>query len=171
MKPERAIRILREVGCSPKVIKHCQAVARKAIWIAKRIRTRGYEVDLELVETGALLHDIGRSRTHGIRHGIIGAEILRRGGLGEFARFAENHLGAGIPSVEARELGLPAKDFMPKTLEEKIVVYADKLIKGQHGTSFKEATEWFKVKLGPNHPALQRFENLHIEIQRLLGKA
>lgn len=166
---ERALRVLREAGCPPEVVKHCQAVERKALGIARRIRARGHEVDLALVEIGALLHDIGRARTHGIRHGVIGADILRSKGLSEFARFAENHLGAGIPAAEARELGLPARDFMPKTLEEKIVVYADKLISGGSSTSYDEAIERFKGELGPNHPALRRFDVLHAEIQKLLG--
>ena len=35
------------------------------------------EVDMELVKTGALLHDIGRSQTNGIKHAVVGAELLK----------------------------------------------------------------------------------------------
>ena len=39
--------------------------------------TKGSYVNLEQVETGAMLHDIGRSRTHTIKHAVVGAEILK----------------------------------------------------------------------------------------------
>jgi uncharacterized protein len=165
---QQALRALREAGCPKEVIKHSLAVERKALRIAKRIHENGHAVDLGLVRLGALLHDIGRARTHGIRHGILGAGILRRKGLGRFAGFAERHIGAGIPASEAKELGLPKRDFLPRTLEEKIVTYADKLIMGGRSTSYEGAREWLKSELGPNHPALNRFKALHTEVEGLI---
>ncbi len=44
----------------------------------------------------------------------------------------ERHLGAGIPKDEAIILGLPPKDYMPMSLEEKIVAHADNLIENDH---------------------------------------
>ncbi len=145
-------------------------VERAALEIGRRIRANGHRIDLKLVSLGALLHDIGRARTHGIRHGIEGARILHKLGLGKFARFAERHLGAGIPANEARELGLAARDFVPRTIEEKVVTYADKLAMGGHKTSYKRALEWFRSELGPEHPGVERFKLLHAEIQKLLEK-
>lgn len=167
---EEAIRTLREAGCSKEVIRHSLAVERISLRFARRIRANGHKLDLKLVSLGALLHDIGRARTHGIRHGVEGAKILRGLGLSKFARFAECHLGAGIPAGEARELGLPARDFMPRTLEEKVIVYADKLVMGRSMTSYERARDWFKSELGQTHPALGRFKALHEGIQSLLKK-
>jgi len=166
---EQALHVLHEAGCSPEVIRHSLAVERKALEIAKRISENGYAVDLKLVELGAILHDVGRAKTHGIEHGIRGAEILRRKGLGKFAGFAEGHIGAGIPAVEAKELGLPERDFMPRTLEEKIVAYADKLVVGAGSVPFEEAREQLKAQLGADHPALKRLDALRAEIQKLQG--
>jgi uncharacterized protein len=166
---EQALQALRDAGCSPEVIKHCLAVERLASEIAWEIQGNGHSIDLGLIRIGALLHDIGRSRTHSITHGVVGGEILRSEGLGEFAGFAENHLGVGIPAREAREAGLPEKDFTPRTLEEKVVAYADKFVEGDHVTSYERAVEWFKRELGAGHPALERFEKLHNEIQSLRG--
>jgi uncharacterized protein len=140
-----------------------------AMKIAKKIEKNGHDIDLRSVSMGALLHDIGRAKTHGVEHGVVGAEMLRKMGLGKFARFAENHIGAGIPAVEARELGLPAKDFMPRTLEEKVVTYADKRISRKREISYEEAVKWFKTELGNDHPSLGRFEALHSEIKKLMG--
>ena len=141
----------------------------KALEIAKKIAKNGHKIDLKLVEIGALLHDIGRSRIHDVRHGVIGGEILRQMNLEKFAEFAENHIGAGIPASEAKALGLPPRDFMPRTLEEKVVAYADKLMSGKREISHEKAVEWFKTELGENHPSLGRFETLHSEIKKLAG--
>ncbi|MDI6642842.1 MAG: TIGR00295 family protein [Candidatus Hodarchaeaceae archaeon] len=167
---EDALRALREAGCSKEVIWHCLAVERTALSIAKQIRTNGHKIDLKLVSRGALLHDIGRTKTHGIMHGVEGARILRNIGLRGFVRFAECHLGAGIPASEAKELGLPARDFIPRTLEEKVVTYADKLAMGRRRTSYERALEWFRSELGPKHPAVERFKKLHLEIENLCAK-
>ena len=167
---EDALRALRQAGCSDKVVQHCLAVERTALEIGRRIHEKGHEIDLKIVSIGALLHDIGRARTHNIEHGVEGAKILCKLGLGKFARFAECHLGAGIPATETRELGLPARNFIPKTTEEKVVTYADKLVMKHHKTSYKRALEWFKSELGSEHPAVERFKLLHAEIQKLLEK-
>ena len=77
---------------------------------------------------GALLHDIGRALSHDITHGFKGANILRKEGLPEnVALIVERHVLGGFTSSEALHLGLPPKDFLPTTLEEKIVCVADKL--------------------------------------------
>ena len=94
---------------------------------------------------------------------------MRKFGLTDFVQFAEHHIGAGIPAAEAKELGLPERDFMPHTLEEKVVTYADKLVTGGRIGLYEEALERFKSELGPAHPAIKRFEALHTEIQKLLG--
>ena len=167
---EQALHVLREVGCSPEVIRHSLTVERKALEIAKGIIKNGHAIDLKLVGLGAILHDAGRAETHGIEHGIRGAEILRRNGLGNFADFAECHIGAGIPAGEAKELGLPERDFMPRTLEEKIVTYADKLVVGDEPVSFEEARGQLEAQLGADHSALKRFDSLHVEIQKLQGE-
>lgn len=140
-----------------------------AVKIAKKIEKNGHRIDMKSVSMGALLHDIGRAKTHGIEHGVAGAETLRKMGLGKFAKFAEIHIGAGIPAAEAKELGLPAKDFVPRTLEEKIVTYADKRISRNREISYEDAVRWFKTEFGNDHPSVGRFEALHSEIKRLMG--
>jgi uncharacterized protein len=55
-------KMLRDAGCSPKVIAHCRAVRDCACEYAQA----NPSVDFSLVEQGALLHDIGRGSTHSI---------------------------------------------------------------------------------------------------------
>ena len=148
-KPEEAIRILRESGCSPNVIRHCMAVAEIAVKIALKCRERGVPVDLELIRIGALLHDLGRSKTHSVHHPIVGAKIAEELGLPEaIIRIIKRHIGGGLTAEEAAELGWPVENYLPETLEEKIVTYADKLIDGDKVVPIEKTIEEFKRKLG-----------------------
>lgn len=116
---------------------HCEAVAA----LAESIRTsKALPIDAEQLRMAALHHDIGIVITdapsihcHGpepyLRHGIIGAEMLRGAGYPEeWARVAERHTGSGLTAreIEAAHLPLPPRDFLPETLLEKLVCYADK---------------------------------------------
>ncbi len=116
--------LLKAQGVPEKVIRHVCTVARLAVTIAQRC-----DADVELVRAGALLHDIGRSRTHGIRHGIEGEDIARSLSLPEpLVLIIRRHVGAGILPQEAAALGLPDRDYMPYTVEERIVCHADNLV-------------------------------------------
>ncbi len=160
MKKEDAVNLLRKAGCSPRVIDHCVAVAEFAGELARR-----HDADYDLVTTAALLHDIGRAKTHGIDHAVVGAEIARNFGLDEkIAKIIERHVGAGIPADEARKLGLPKKDYVPKTLEEKIVAHADNLVMGTKKASIDGVIKNMQKTLGKSHPAIQRMKKLHAEL-------
>lgn len=160
MKKEDAINLLRKAGCSPRVIDHCVAVAGFAGELAKR-----HDADYNLVTTAAILHDIGRGKTHGVDHAVVGAEIARNFGLDEkIAKIIERHVGAGIPADEARKLGLPKKEYVPETLEEKIVAHADNLVMGTREVSIDEVIKNMQKTLGKSHPAIQRMRKLHAEL-------
>jgi uncharacterized protein len=137
-----------------------KAVSRLAKQIAEKIKAAGIPIDVDFVEVSALLHDIGRSRTHGIRHGVEGAAIMRKLGYEKYARVCERHIGAGLTDEEAKALGLPEGDYLPETLEEKVVTYADKLIDGERVVSIFDAIADFKEKLGNDHPSIHRLRAL-----------
>ena len=165
-----ALGILRGAGCSRGVVSHCERVAEVALRIAGELVGAGYEVDLGLVEAGALLHDLGRGRTHGVDHGVVGGEMARELGLpAAVVRIVERHIGAGLPEGEAVELGLPRGSYLPETLEEKIVTYADKLIEGGREVGFEVTLGKFEEELGVGHPSLVRLRALHGEMVGLLG--
>jgi len=166
-----ALRLLKETGCSKNVIQHCKTVSKLAVKIAKILRKKGYAVDLNLVEIGALLHDMGRSKTHSVHHAIAGAEIAKSFALPEpIVRIVERHVGAGIPEDEAKQLGWPKKNYLPETLEEKIVTYADKRIEGKSMVGIEQTIAKTSKQLGKNHPANARLKALHEEFESLLGE-
>ncbi len=138
--------------------------------MARRLQDKGYDVDVELVEIGAILHDIGRSRTHGTDHAAVGGRMVRRLGIAEpVARIVDRHVGAGIPEEEARALGLPEGVYVPETLEEKIVCYADKLIAGRCEVDIGVTIDDIAEKMGRDHPAIERLWSLHREMEALLN--
>jgi len=167
MDKNQAISLLKKSGCSEKVIAHCIRVSEKAIEIAKIISERKkIKIDFNLVEIGALIHDIGRSRVHGITHGIEGAKILSN--YPKLARICETHIGAGISRNEAMKLGLGDKDYIPETIEEKIIAHADNLTSGTRDIKIEETIEKFKSRLGPEHPAIKRIIELNDFIESLM---
>ncbi len=170
MNENDAIGLLRKSGCSPDVIEHCKTVASYAREIALDIRNcalkRGVEVniDIDLVFTGGLLHDIGRSKTHGIFHAVEGARIAVNNGLDKkLVNIIERHIGAGITEEEAVDLGLPAKDYIPLTLEEKIVAHADNMVSGKNVGSFDDLVAGLKEK-ELDDKIIQRIIELNNEI-------
>ncbi len=167
---QKALTLLSECGCSEKVIAHCKAVSALAVKFAESCKKRGSNVDVELVEVGALLHDIGRSKTHGINHSIAGVEIAQSLDLPEsVVSIIGRHIGGGITAEEAKELGWPVKDYLPTTLEEKLVTYADKLIEGCRVVPIVKTLDKFSRELGENHPAIDRIIRLHEELVPLIG--
>ena len=125
------------------LINHSQSVARKALQIVSSHPE--LHLDAQLVEEAAMLHDLGIFRTDApgiqcfgsepyICHGRLGAEILRKEGYERHARVCERHTGAGITCKEiiAQGLPLPHQDFLPETMEEKVICYADKFFSKTH---------------------------------------
>lgn len=102
-------------------------------------------IDRRFVEEAAMLHDIGIVKCDApmiacygtapyLCHGRVGAEMMRAEGFPRHARVCERHTGAGLTCDEIirRGLPLPHQDFLPETLEEKVVCYADKFYSKTH---------------------------------------
>ena len=72
----------------------------------------------------------------------------------------ERHTGAGIGKEEIKRLGLPLpyEDFLPETIEEKVICYADKFYSKTHPEVEKsmEKAERSLAKFGED--GLKRFK-------------
>jgi uncharacterized protein len=166
---EQAIRILRGNNCPPQVIAHCIAVANYALKTAYKLQANGTKTDLSIIEAGALLHDIGRSKTHGVDHSLAGAQIAQNLGLPKpIVNIIKRHVGAGITPDEAQQLGWPKDNYMPQTIEEKIVCYADKRIDNDVVVPIE--TEINRLQKAGLKEAAERVRRLHIEITNLIGE-
>ena len=165
---DQALWFLENIGCSKHVIKHAKAVSKLAVEIAEACNENGYDVNLELVRVGGLLHDIGRTQTHSVHHAVKGAQIAESLGLPEsIVSIIKRHVGGGITKEEAKRLGWPEDIYMPESFEEKIVSYADKLIDNSRRVPIEERIR----KLSKELPSasIERIKRLHTEILALTG--
>ena len=143
------------------LLAHSRQVADRALAIL-RLHPEWVEqglVDPVFVEEAAMLHDIGVVLcdapkihcvgTHAyIEHGYLGAEILRKEGLPKHADVAERHTGTGITmeQIMREQLPIPLQDYTPRTLEERLICYADKF--------------YSKTRLGEDKPMVKIRQHL-----------
>lgn len=144
------------------LLQHSRDVARKALQVADAHPE--LQLDRTFLQEAALLHDIGivsvdapnihcfGSRPY-ICHGLAGAEILLGEGLPRHARVAERHTGTGITrqAIEQQGLPLPADYYIPQTMEEQVICYADKFFSKSHPEHEKTLEEAIRSlwKFGP----------------------
>lgn len=128
------IKLLRKEGLHEYKILHSIGVANIALKIAQEVKKEGYPVDMKTVQTGALLHDIGISKTvddASPSHASIGGEIARKYGYSEeVARCIEDHEAMIATKEEGKQIGMQMSrdSFIPQTWEEKVVAYADHVL-------------------------------------------
>lgn len=120
---------LHEYFLTPKKIqKHCEKVAITAVEISKSLIEKGYYLDIEKVQSGALVHDIFRDKKN---HAAEGAKLLEDLGF------------IGIAPVVKAHTELDEYDS--HHINEKSVVYlADKLV---YRDSMISLEERFKRKM------------------------
>ncbi len=151
------------------LIIHSQSVARKALQIVSLHPE--LHLDANFIREGAMLHDIGIIRTNAsgiycfgtepyICHGLLGGEMLRLEGFPLHARVCERHTGAGlgIEDIEAHNLPLPHADFLPETMEEKVICYADKFFSKTHLDRERTVEEALNSLLKRDSKGVERFK-------------
>jgi uncharacterized protein/tRNA (cytidine56-2'-O)-methyltransferase len=161
---EQCVALLSKAGCTKRVIVHCCTVKAVAAEIAK-----GTAADIELVIAGALLHDIGRSKDHTVMHANVGADMAERLGLPkELVKIIRKHVGAGLDDDDALELGIPKGDYIPSTIEEKLVAHADNMVSDNSVVGHLHAVE--KLRSKGSHRGAARIAALHNELSKICGR-
>ena len=156
--------ILYQVGCKKRVIIHCCTVRAVAEEMLSNIK----DADPALVVAGALLHDMGRAIDHSIMHAMVGADMAKDMGLpDELVGIIRKHTGAGLDNMDVEEMGLPPGDYIPRTLEEKMVAHADNLVSDNKVVTHDHSVE--KLRLKGAERGADRVEALHWELSRLYG--
>ena len=136
---EECHRILAENKVPENIVRHSEKVKEFALELAGKIGG----VNMELVAAGALLHDLDKAETLEGKpyHGELGWEKLREKGFGAVAEICRKHLLEKVAEL--------------KTLEEKIVYYADKRIIDERIVTLKERIEFVKEKYGSRDARLR----------------
>ena len=184
---DEAHNLLKKYNVPQNIIEHSEAVARLALSLGKKFNEQkvgkmefenleldrnklGQKVrivDLELIESLALLHDITKMQELKQQKYVEGLteDLLKEEGFGEFGRIAEN---LGLGSIVKKPLG---------SWEEKIVYYADKRIVQNEVVTLAERFEYFRERYGKiNKEALENInkawplaEKLEKEIIKKMG--
>ena len=130
------------------LVSHSILVTEKALKIAHQ--HKDLLPDFTFIEEAAMLHDIGIFKTNAPKlfcfgeypylcHGYLGCELLVAEGYPDHGMVCERHTGVGITMEEIinRKLPLPLHDFVPVSVEEQIICFADKFF-SKSGDIFHE---------------------------------
>ena len=132
---DECINILVEQKLPAHIIEHSKAVCKIASDVVDTLKSKNINVDKDLVIAGALLHDVRRLDKD---HAKTGGQLLEGLGLIRVAKIVKTH---GL-------IRLGEKDFTPKTLEEKIVFYADKRVVNNKIVSLEKRFKYLKETYG-----------------------
>ena len=152
---------------------HSEQVAKKALEICK---IKNLPLDEKDVYCAAMLHDIGVVKCNApdiyafgslpyIRHGIEGRKILEQHGLHQYASVCETHTGSGIykENIKNNKIPLPKKDYLPKTLLEKLICYSDKFYSKSHNLLREKPLNEIIDQLSKyGDDVVDRFMKLHV---------
>mgnify|MGYP006929353995 CR=1 FL=1 len=90
---------------------------------------------------------------------------MREEGFPKHALATERHVGIGITKTEAKKFVLPARDYSPKSIEEKILCYADSLTFGTKKGTLQQVLKRYRKEVGEQ--LVRRTIRLHNEIIKL----
>jgi len=151
----RCLEILKDNGTPENIVKHSIAVAKVAEDIVDKLSKKGVKVNKELVIASALLHDIGIG---GKDHATRGAKTVKELGFYDVAKVIETH--------SLNEFG--DKKFDPKTIEEKIIFYVDKIVEEDKKVGVENRFKGFKERHG-KHPDADNAYEFTKKIERELN--
>jgi len=130
-------------------VPHVILVTNKALVIARTLNLS--DDQLQFIEEAGMLHDIGIVKVHAPdigchgtepypAHTQEGANILRAENLPKHAHVCECHIGVGISKQEVIDQKLPLehRDFIPETIEERVISFADKFFSKTPGKIWSE---------------------------------
>lgn len=102
--------LAKEFAADAPLIKHCRAVSRLALSLARQLNRAGCSLDLDLLAAASLLHDVARGRKN---HALEGAAMLSEIGYGAVAEIVAVHMDIvvkhGEPIGESEVLYLADK--------------------------------------------------------------
>jgi uncharacterized protein len=131
-----------------------------------------YDLDKSFVKTAALIHDIGRYKTHDpIRHGLEGYRLLTDLGYHREAFVCASHILCGLDKDEAMQYGFPEQEFMPRTLEERLIPVCDSLVEYDRPTTLEKRVASIKQRYQWNDHFLWKIERAAERVRNFIDNA
>ncbi|MGA2915281.1 MAG: HD domain-containing protein [Sedimentisphaerales bacterium] len=152
---EQSFELLKQCHTPKHIIRHCEVTANFAVELAKKIAANGIKVDIDFIHRACLLHDIMRVCDIQKHLNDIFDEPITKQDLEKWQKLKERHNGLRHEDAayeflkdEYPALALAIKKhaykslldekLKPKTIEEKIVYYADKRVMHDKVVPLKE---------------------------------
>ncbi|MBU3904947.1 MAG: HDIG domain-containing protein [Nanoarchaeota archaeon] len=119
---EECIKLLQKYEIFPNIMEHSLVVNKIAMFLAKKLKEKQININIDLIDRASLLHDIAKSneirspdRKSGLLHAQMGYDILIKEGYPEIAEIIRKHVLSAVLEESIENW----------TWEEKIVQYAD----------------------------------------------
>jgi len=140
---QECLELMAEMNLAHAVFNHSIAVKNVALRFADELEARGIRVNRPLIAAAALLHDIMKLDAE-VCHGIEGGEFLRKKGFHEVASIVEKHCLSNLEDP----------DLVPKTTEEKLLIYSDLRVKGGNFVSLEERFDYIRERYPAKRPGM-----------------
>jgi len=120
--------LIEQVRMPEHIKKHSFVVARIAVYLGRLLNHNTLRLNLELLEAGALLHDIAKAWTlsTGERHEDVGSRMLEDWGYAPLSSIVKEHVVLDVSALDG-----------PIT-ESLLVNYSDKRVKHDRVVSLKD---------------------------------
>ncbi|MFH1064627.1 MAG: HDIG domain-containing metalloprotein [Candidatus Woesearchaeota archaeon] len=153
--------LMAEVGLATAVVQHSILVKNLALKLADDMEKQGIKINRSLLSAAALLHDIMKLDAE-VCHGLEGGEFLRTRGFHAVAKVIETHC----------LINLDVPEYVPKTPEEKLLMYSDLRVNAGGVVSLEERFDYIKERYKPKNPAkLQEYMAFARQLEwELFGK-
>ncbi|HFQ82255.1 MAG TPA: HDIG domain-containing protein [Desulfobacterales bacterium] len=139
--PEECLLLMSEYGMLDNIRAHSRVVARIADFIGRGLIADGVGLNLKLIVSAALLHDIGKTAclNNGRDHSRLGAEICRRHNFQELAPLVRQHV--------------ILQGTLPPEVDERLIVYyADKRVNHDQIVGLPARLAYIIERYGQNNP-------------------
>lgn len=165
-----AVKLLDRYGRGESWQRHCYAVSQLAFRFGTLFSGR-YDIDLSFLRTAALLHDIGRYKTHDpIMHGVAGYRLLTGLGYHREAFVCASHVLFGMERDRAVQYGLPPEDFLPRSFEERLVPVLDSLVEFDRPTTIERRLSSIHSRYKDNPSFLEAIGGAAMKAREFIGK-
>jgi uncharacterized protein len=150
--------LIEQVTMPEHIKKHSFVVARIAVYLGRLLNQNSLRLNLELLEAGALLHDIAKARTlsTGERHEDVGARMLEEWGYALLSAIVKEHVALDISVLHG-----------PIT-ESLLVNYSDKRVKHDQVVPLKDRFSDLisrYAKTNEHRTWLQEKSNLYMRLE------
>ncbi|MHA1364299.1 MAG: HD domain-containing protein [Candidatus Freyarchaeota archaeon] len=162
MIPSRkeCMELLRRHNVPRGVIHHSLAVRRVAVFLAKELNKKGFNLNIKEIEAAALLHDIKKidSLKDGTSHAHEGWRLLRKLGYPTVAEIVKQHVF------------LNENNDPKKIVEEEILNYADKRVRHSKVVTLKERFEDLTERYGKDKASIEMINSLEQKARKIEKK-